>query len=143
MAQLTKQITVKEDGGDILQNIVSDINEQFTEQEQTLLVQTMPGCADLFIVLDISQRRTELSRRDSTEIESSSAVGKGAASKLQYAIKRLLRIICTHVRGVVLFIDDLQWSDSPTLDLLKSLSLDVDLPSLLLVGAYRSDEVSE
>lgn len=143
MAQLTKQIMVKEDGVDILQNIVSDINEQFTEQEQTLLVQTMPGCADLFIMLNISQRRTELSRRDSTEIESSSAVGKGAASKLQYAIKRLLRIICTHVRGVVLFIDDLQWSDSPTLDLLKSLSLDVDLPSLLLVGAYRSDEVSE
>ena len=143
MAQLTKQIMAKEDSGDILQNIVSDINEQFTEQEQTLLVQTMPGCADLFIMLNISQRRTELSRRDSTEIESSSAVGKGAASKLQYAIKRLLRIICTHVRGVVLFIDDLQWSDSPTLDLLKSLSLDVDLPSLLLVGAYRSDEVSE
>lgn len=134
---------VKEDGGDILQNIVSNINEQFAEREQTLLVQTMPGCADLFIMLDISQRRTELSRRESTEIESSSAVGKGAASKLQYAIKRLLRIICTHVRGVVLFIDDLQWSDSPTLDLLKSLSLDVDLPSLLLVGAYRSDEVSE
>lgn len=143
MAQLTKQIMVKEDGGDILQNIVSNINEQFAEREQTLLVQTMPGCADLFIMLDISQRRTELSRRESTEIESSSAVGKGAASKLQYAIKRLLRIICTHVRGVVLFIDDLQWSDSPTLDLLKSLSLDVDLPSLLLVGAYRSDEVSE
>ena len=134
---------VKEDGGDILQNIVSNINEQFAEREQTLLVQTMPGCADLFIMLDISQRRTELSRRESTEIESSSAVGKGAASKLQYAIKRLLRIICTTVRGVVLFIDDLQWSDSPTLDLLKSLSLDVDLPSLLLVGAYRSDEVSE
>jgi predicted ATPase len=36
-----------------------------------------------------------------------------------------------------------QWSDAATLDLIKSISLDVDIPSLLLVGAYREDEVSE
>lgn len=37
----------------------------------------------------------------------------------------------------------LQWSDTATLDLLKSISLDNEIPSLLLVGAYREDEVPE
>lgn len=36
-----------------------------------------------------------------------------------------------------------QWSDTGTLDLLKSISLDAEIPSLLLVGAYREDEVTE
>ena len=44
---------------------------------------------------------------------------------------------------MVLFIDDLQWSDTETLDLLKSIALDEDIPSLLIVGAYREDEVPE
>ena len=36
-----------------------------------------------------------------------------------------------------------QWADTTTLDLLKSISLDADIPSLLMVGAYREDEVTE
>lgn len=39
--------------------------------------------------------------------------------------------------------DDLQWSDVATLDLLQNISLDSELQSLLLVGAYREDEVPE
>ena len=34
-----------------------------------------------------------------------------------------------------------KWSDIATLDLLKSVSIDSEIPSLLLVGAYREDEV--
>mmetsp|Transcript_23906 Transcript_23906/g.51720 ORF Transcript_23906/g.51720 Transcript_23906/m.51720 type:complete len:140 (+) Transcript_23906:668-1087(+) len=63
--------------------------------------------------------------------------------RLQYAIRRLLKVICTNLKGVVLFIDDLQWSDTATLDLIRSIALDAEIPSLLLVGAYREDEVPE
>lgn len=68
--------------------------------------------------------------------------GKDTVMRLQYAIRRLLRAICKNLKGVVLFIDDLQWSDVATIELLKSIALDRDIPSLLLVGAYRADEVS-
>jgi len=54
-----------------------------------------------------------------------------------------LRIICSQFKGVVLLIDDLQWSDTATLDLLKSIVLDEEIPRLLIVGAYREDEVPE
>ena len=70
--------------------------------------------------------------------------GKESISRMHYAVRRLLKIICSHLKGVVvLFIDDLQWGDTATLDLLKSIVLDGDIPSLLIVGAYREDEVPE
>ena len=42
--------------------------------------------------------------------ETLSVVGKEAIARLQYAIRTLVKIICTHLKGVVLFIDDLQVS---------------------------------
>jgi hypothetical protein len=41
-------------------------------------------------------------------IRTLSLVGKEAIARLQYAIRGLLRIMCIHLNGVVLFIDDLQ-----------------------------------
>jgi len=70
-------------------------------------------------------------------------VGKESISQTHYAVRRLLKIVCSHFKGVVLFIDDLQWSDTATLALLKSIVLDGEIPSLLVVGAYREDEVPE
>jgi PAS domain S-box-containing protein len=41
-----------------------------------------------------------------------------------------------------LFLDDLQWQDAATLELLEHLVTDPDVRHLLLVGAYRDNEVS-
>ena len=113
--------------------IQSDINATFAEEDMILLVKALPGCEALLPI----QKDDELkkNRRLSS--------GKEAVSRLQYAIRKLLKIICTNLKGAVLFIDDLQWADTTTLDLLKSIALDGDMPSLLMVGAYREDEVPE
>lgn len=50
--------------------------------------------------------------------------------------------MCSNLQGCCIFVDDLQWSDSSSLNLLQSLLQDEDIPSLLLVGAYRDVEVS-
>ena len=70
-------------------------------------------------------------------------VGKESISQMHYAVRRLLKIICSNLKGTILFIDDLQWSDTATLDLLKSIVLDGEIPNLFVVGAYREDEVPE
>jgi predicted ATPase/signal transduction histidine kinase/CheY-like chemotaxis protein len=49
--------------------------------------------------------------------------------------------LCSAGRPLVLFIDDLQWADLPTLTLLRLMLLDPGHRSLLLVGAYRDNEV--
>jgi predicted ATPase len=42
---------------------------------------------------------------------------------------------------LVLFLDDLQWLDAATLDLMEYLLTQLDVKYLLLIGAYRSNEV--
>ena len=42
---------------------------------------------------------------------------------------------------LALFLDDLQWLDAATLDLLESLLVESELQHLLLVGAFRDNEV--
>ena len=112
--------------------IQSDINATFAEEDMILLVKALPGCEALLPI----QKDDELKKNRRLS-------GKEAVSRLQYAIRKLLKIICTNLKGAVLFIDDLQWADTTTLDLLKSIALDGDMPSLLMVGAYREDEVPE
>src|SRR5262249_3294175 len=42
---------------------------------------------------------------------------------------------------LALFLDDLQWMDVATLDLLEDLLTRSELPHLMLIGAYRDNEV--
>eukprot|EP01117_Protostelium_nocturnum_P003161 TRINITY_DN1409_c0_g2_i1.p1 TRINITY_DN1409_c0_g2~~TRINITY_DN1409_c0_g2_i1.p1 ORF type:complete len:1959 (-),score=798.60 TRINITY_DN1409_c0_g2_i1:751-6627(-) len=44
---------------------------------------------------------------------------------------------------LVLFLDDLQWADIPTLFLLESILLDTNISHLMVVSAYRDNEVNE
>jgi predicted ATPase len=42
---------------------------------------------------------------------------------------------------LALFLDDLQWLDAATLDLIEDLLTQADVRHLLLIGAYRDNEV--
>lgn len=55
--------------------------------------------------------------------------------------KRFLQVFCSEAHPLVLFIDDLQWADSGTLGLLGALMTGGDVRHLLLIGAYRDNEV--
>ncbi len=52
-----------------------------------------------------------------------------------------IREICAVGRPLVVFLDDLQWSDSDTLSLLETM-LETSPASLLLILSYRSSEIS-
>jgi PAS domain S-box-containing protein len=66
-----------------------------------------------------------------------------ATSRLQLAMQRFIKVIATCGHASVLFLDDLQWADSGTLDLFdQTLASAVSLP-LLIIGSYRCAEVSE
>jgi predicted ATPase len=63
-------------------------------------------------------------------------------NRLLYAFKRFVHAICQSSMPVVLFIDDLQWADASSMDLLEQLVTDKDLDKLYFVGAFRSNEVN-
>jgi diguanylate cyclase (GGDEF)-like protein len=64
-----------------------------------------------------------------------------ARNRLHILLTHFLRVFAGEGHPVVLFLDDLQWSDTPTLELLRRLVTSRELSHLLLIGAYRSNEV--
>ncbi|HEY0789970.1 MAG TPA: AAA family ATPase [Chthoniobacterales bacterium] len=66
-----------------------------------------------------------------------------AQNRFQLAFRRFLGVFARPQHPLVLFLDDLQWLDAATLDLLKHLATEPDTRHLLLVGAYRKGEVAQ
>jgi predicted ATPase len=63
-------------------------------------------------------------------------------TRFQLAFRRFLGVFARPEHPLVLFLDDLQWLDTATLALLEHLVTEPEVRHLLLVGAYRDNEVS-
>ena len=64
-----------------------------------------------------------------------------AQNRLQLVFVDFVKAFATSAHPLVIFIDDLQWSDAPTLSLIEHLVTARDLRHLFVIGAYRSNEV--
>ncbi|WP_295993060.1 diguanylate cyclase [Rugamonas sp.] len=64
-----------------------------------------------------------------------------AQHRLNRSFERYIQVFCAATHPLVLFIDDLQWADASTLRLLDRLLRDAGNRHLLLIGAYRDNEV--
>ena len=65
-----------------------------------------------------------------------------AQRRFQLVFRRLLGVFARPEHPLALFLDDLQWLDAATLDLLEHLATQTELRHLMLVGAYRDNEVT-
>ena len=65
-----------------------------------------------------------------------------AQRRLQLVFRRFIGVFARPEHPLALFLDDLQWLDAATLDLLEDLLTRSDLQHLLLIGAYRDNEVT-
>src|ERR1700716_1820851 len=64
-----------------------------------------------------------------------------AQNRFQAAFVRFLGVFATAEHPLVLFLDDLQWLDAATLELLEHLLTEPEVRHLLVIGAYRDQEV--
>jgi predicted ATPase/signal transduction histidine kinase/GAF domain-containing protein len=64
-----------------------------------------------------------------------------AKNRFQIVFRRFLGVFAHEEHPLALFLDDLQWMDGATLDLLEHLVTHSEVRHLLLVGAYRDNEV--
>ena len=63
-----------------------------------------------------------------------------AQNRFQMVFRRFLGAFAQPEHPLALFLDDLQWLDAATLELLEHLVAEPDVRHLLLVGAYRANE---
>ncbi|MBV8473452.1 MAG: AAA family ATPase, partial [Hyphomicrobiales bacterium] len=64
-----------------------------------------------------------------------------AQGRLQLVFSRFLSVFARPEHPLALFLDDLQWLDAATLDMLVDLLTQADVRQLLVIGAYRDNEV--
>ena len=63
-------------------------------------------------------------------------------NRFNLLFQKFIRVFATKKHPLVIFLDDLQWADSTSLELIQWLVREADVRYLLLLGAYRDNEVS-
>ena len=97
MGKLIKKVMT----GDKAEEIMAGVVHTFNQDDIKVLAYALPGCDTFFdsaTVQNKSKRKSLIN------------YGKETVLRLQFAIRRLLKIICASLNGVVLFFDDLQVS---------------------------------
>lgn len=65
-----------------------------------------------------------------------------AQNRFNYVFRRFAHALTADDHPLVLFLDDMQWADAASLNLLKTLLTEGGVENLLVILAYRSNEVS-
>ena len=65
----------------------------------------------------------------------------GSENRFNYLFQKFINAVVTPDRPLIIFLDDLQWVDLASLNLLKTLVVDPDSNNFLVIGAYRDNEV--
>ncbi|MCE2671100.1 MAG: AAA family ATPase [Microcystis sp.] len=63
-------------------------------------------------------------------------------NRFNLVFKNFIRVFCSPEHPLVIFLDDLQWADLASLQLIELIMLDGDMDYLFLIGSYRSNEIN-
>lgn len=69
------------------------------------------------------------------------SAGEEVLSQLPYAFQQLLTQIASNTSPLVIFMDDLQWADAASLDLIHKTIFQMDIPNLHFIFSYRDHEI--
>jgi len=83
----------------------------------------------------------ELERLIGQQPEVAELEGTAAQNRFNLLLQKFIRVFATKEHPLVIFLDDLQWADSASLKLMQLLMSETDTRYLLLMGAYRDNEV--
>ncbi len=115
--------------------ILSEPEEQF-EKFKEAIIDALGGVAQVLIDL---VPQLELIIGPQPPLEKLPA--QETQNRMMVFFKRFMEVVATKEHPLVMFIDDLQWIDNSSLKLLEYIITDEDLSYVLLIGAYRDNEV--
>ena len=62
-------------------------------------------------------------------------------NRLKHVFRNFVRVFARKGQTLCIFLDDLQWADSASFNLLKTILADPEMSHLLVIGAYRDQEI--
>jgi len=113
-----------------VESIRDELIDKLGSENLHLLTNIIPELSEIFgdeVIMD------DLKKQGSEETK----------ARFNYAFRILLRVVASNFAPLVILLDDIQWADAATLDLLEVLITDCENPSLMVIGVYRSNEVDE
>ncbi|KAG7344645.1 AAA ATPase domain containing protein [Nitzschia inconspicua] len=124
-----------------LDGIRSDFLNDLGQNGLSLLVRVLPLVSK---ILGVGEERKLESPMETEGILEQLASNDGkmneAKAKLHFVFRVFFRTFCKHLPLVVMGLDDLQWADTASIELLSDLLGDRAVQNLMLIFLYRSDE---
>ncbi|BDI16064.1 serine/threonine protein kinase [Nostoc cf. commune SO-36] len=121
---------------DLMRQLVSESDIQLsTWKNKILQVLGDQGQVILEVIPELEQIIGQ--QPPATELSPSAA-----QNRFNLLFQKFIQIFTTKEHPLVIFLDDLQWADSASLKLMQLLMNESGSGSLLLIGAYRDNEVS-
>ncbi|BAB72843.1 trifunctional serine/threonine-protein kinase/ATP-binding protein/sensor histidine kinase [Anabaena sp. FACHB-709] len=121
---------------DLMGQLLSEANTQIQDWKTQILAAL--GEQGQVIIDVIPELQSIIGQqRQVTELEPSAAQNRFSTLFLKF-----IQVFTTKEHPLVIFLDDLQWADSASLKLIQLLMSQIDNHYLLLIGAYRDNEVS-
>ena len=119
----------------LIQQVLTESNEKIAEWREKILVAV--GEQGKIITDVIPELELIIGEQpNASELESAES-----QNRFNLLFQKFISVFTISKQPIVLFLDDLQWADSASLKLIKLLITNTD-SGLLLIGAYRDNEVS-
>ncbi len=122
--------------GDLVRTLLAETEEQLALVRRRILA-ALHGLGRL--IVDVLP---DLERVIGPQPPVEELSGAEAGNRFRFAFESFLRAFTRHGEPLVVFLDDLQWADAATLDLVTALLSDPRSGALLIIGAYRDNEVA-
>ncbi|CAJ1957586.1 unnamed protein product [Cylindrotheca closterium] len=127
---------IKEAGPETLADLRQELQNELGDKPG-MLMYLIPEINDIMLGENSADESTvgSIERVDETE---------GGVDRLRFAFRALARVFSSFFSPLILFLDDLQWADVSSLQVLDYLVSDTENENpLMIIGSYRSEEVDE
>jgi PAS domain S-box-containing protein len=119
----------------LIQKILTEPEEQIRHWKERLAVALEPNGR---VLIDLIPDLTQLIGTQ-PELEPLGPIeGK---NRFKMVVQNFIQVFTQKEHPVVIFLDDLQWVDAASLDLLKDMMIEPTSRCLLIIGAFRDNEV--
>ncbi|MEG3971694.1 AAA family ATPase [Microcoleus sp. T2B6] len=121
------------------QNLIRQLLTESAAEVQKLQVKILEALGEnARVIIDVIP---ELERLIGKQPEVPELEGTAAQNRFNLLLQNFIRVLATKEHPLVIFLDDLQWADSASLKLMQLLMSETNTRYLLLMGAYRDNEV--
>ncbi|MDZ8050489.1 MAG: AAA family ATPase [Aulosira sp. ZfuVER01] len=121
---------------DLIGQLLSETDTQLDQWKQKILSALGENAQ---VIIEVIPELERIIGKQSAVPELS---GSAAQNRFNILFQKFIQVFTTKDHPLVIFIDDLQWADSASLKFIQLLMSEIDSRYLLLIGAYRDNEVS-